>query len=606
MQIELELLAPAGNLDIGIAAINCGADAVYIAGPSYGAREAASNSIEDIEKLCNYAHKFSAKVYLALNTILYDSEIEEAVSIACKSAEAGIDALIIQDLGLLKCNLPQIPIFASTQTNVRNLEQAQFLESLGIKRLILARELSLKQIKEISTNCNAELESFVHGALCVSYSGQCYLSQKMSKRSANRGSCMQACRLKWDLVDENNIEIVKNRPLLSLKDLNLAESIPALAEAGITSFKIEGRLKNSSYIKNIVRYYRQQIDNLIESDKRYSRSSEGDLFGGFTPNPDYTFNRGYTQLNINDKREEWTSGFSAKGRGEQIGVVKSVKKDNFSNAVIDILTDKKLNNGDGFYFISPAGEEFGARAATVLGSTIVTNESINVPVGSITYRNLNKQFEKELENNMPQRLINLELRVKVSEEKMVLEVIKKGDLLFEKEYITSYTIAENREIVRRNIEVQLSKQYDVFRFSVYLEELKNPQFYPLSFLNSTRRAISDEILSILSIKKPKVSIERPKNNVKYTGFTDYRANSSNRFSKQLYYDSGIKSIDSAYEIEPKLNLELMRTKFCIKFELGMCPKYGGVRNDSKLYIKNGNEKFALDFDCKRCEMVVKG
>ncbi|MBQ3176142.1 MAG: U32 family peptidase, partial [Bacteroidales bacterium] len=260
MQIELELLAPAKNKDIGIAAIDCGADAVYIAGPKFGARESAGNSFSDIAELASYAHKFGAKVYMVVNTILYDNELEEAQKSISKAWEIGCDAVIVQDLSVLKMDLPPIPLFASTQTNIRTTEQAKFLESLGFQRLILARELSLEQISDIKKSVGADIETFVHGALCVSYSGQCYLSQKLTGRSANRGACAQACRSLYTLIDSSGKVLLKDFPILSLKDFNLSERIPELVKAGVTSFKIEGRLKNVSYIKNIVRLYREKLD----------------------------------------------------------------------------------------------------------------------------------------------------------------------------------------------------------------------------------------------------------------------------------------------------------------------------------------------------------
>jgi len=346
---ELELLAPAKNKDIGIAAINCGADALYIAGPSFGAREAAGNTIADLEELAKYAHRYGARVYMTLNTILFDSEIEEAVKLSFQAYQAGCDALIIQDLGLLKAKMPPIPLFASTQTNIRTVEQAKTLESLGFERLILARELSVLQIKEIREAVNTDLEFFIHGALCVSYSGQCYLSANATGRSANRGVCVQACRSKYNLIDSKGKVLVKDRALLSLKDLNLGDYISELANAGISSFKIEGRLKNISYVKNVVRYYRQVIDNFIASEgsSEYKTSSSGKIYGGFTPRPEMTFNRGYTSLFLTGERSEWQSRESAKHVGEYVGLVDQAGNDKNGNLRFSYKSDKKIQNGDG-------------------------------------------------------------------------------------------------------------------------------------------------------------------------------------------------------------------------------------------------------------------
>ena len=310
MQIELELLAPAKNKSIGIAAIDCGADAVYIAGPRFGAREAAGNTLADIAELVDYAHKFGAKVYMVVNTILYEDELQQARETIIEAHKIGCDAIIVQDLAIMEMDLPPIELFASTQTNIRTPQQARFLESLGFSRLILARELSLEQIAAIKEATNVPLESFIHGALCVSYSGQCYLSQKITGRSANRGGCAQACRTNYTLADSTGREVkdasgnplAKDIPVLSLKDFNLSGYIPQLVEAGITSFKIEGRLKNESYIRNTVLLYRRKIDEFLKNNSRYKRASYGYCHGGFTPNPSATFNRDYTTLFIDGRR----------------------------------------------------------------------------------------------------------------------------------------------------------------------------------------------------------------------------------------------------------------------------------------------------------------
>ena len=331
MQIELELLAPAKNKSIGIAAIDCGADAVYIAGPKFGAREAAGNSISDIAELVDYAHKFGAKVFMVVNTILYEDELQQARETIIEAHRIGCDAIIVQDLSILEMDLPPIELYASTQTNIRTVQQARFLESLGFSRLILARELSLQQIAQIKDAVNVPIETFIHGALCVSYSGQCYMSQKITGRSANRGCCAQACRNNYTLIDStgkevrysNGTPVAKDAPILSLKDFNLSGHIPELVEAGVTSFKIEGRLKNESYIKNTVLLYRRKIDEFLESNPKYCRASYGRCTGGFTPDPAATFNRDYTTLFIEGKRGKWNSSNGAKYLGEFIGTVGS-------------------------------------------------------------------------------------------------------------------------------------------------------------------------------------------------------------------------------------------------------------------------------------------
>lgn len=611
MQIDLELLAPAKNSDIGIAAIDCGADALYIAGPSFGAREAAGNSIEEIARLTEYAKKYSVKVYLALNTIIYEHEIESAVKIAHDAAQAGIDALIIQDLGLLKAGLPDLPLHASTQTNIRTLEQAQFLERLGFERLILARELSIGQISEISQKIKAEIECFVHGALCVSYSGQCYMSSKMSGRSANRGECMQSCRMRYDLVDSSGNVIIKNRPLLSLKDLYLGNDIASLVKAGVTSFKIEGRLKNSSYIKNIVRHYRNKIDEFIASNPNYKKSSFGSLYGGFTPNPDYTFNRGYTTLFTSGTRGEWGSGEAAKGKGEQVGIINKVQKDSSGNFVFNYDGAKPINNGDGLFFITPRGEELGARAGSVSGNQVYTNEPVYAAPGSVVYRNYNHLFEKQLENNMPERLLKVNASLSHKNGITTLSAVCEDGRRVQIISPNNFESARNRELAKAGIKNQIGKKAEYFLFEADIEEDTEFPFYPAAYLNNLRREAANE-LSLQKVPEPdtkhRINPHRAKSIEYKGGFKDYRLNIANSFAKNLYRESGIEDTTPAYELEQPREAELMRTKYCLKAELGKCPmqKNNKWQIDEPLYLVNGKNRFRIGFDCRNCEMIIYG
>ncbi len=624
MQVKLELLAPAKNMDIGIAAINCGADALYIAGPSFGAREAAGNSMDNVKQLVDYAHRYSVKVYLTLNTIIYDEEIAEAEKIAQQAYNAGVDAIIIQDLGLLKANLPPIAIHASTQTNIRSVEQAQFLESLGFERLILARELSLNQIKQIKDSVGVEIECFIHGALCVSYSGQCYMSEKIAGRSANRGSCMQACRLRYDLEDSDGKKLLANKPLLSLKDLNLGNTVTDMAKAGVTSFKIEGRLKNESYIKNIVRYYRAILDKFIAENSTFTKSSYGFLEGGFIPNPEYTFNRGYTKLNINDERGAWNSGDSAKGKGERVGLVTSVMKERSGNLVFDFKSSIKLNNGDGLFFVSPDGIEKGARAGRVEGNRVFTNEQVEIEPGYVIYRNYNHLFEKELESNAPVRYLRSKIILSHKENITTLDVQCEDGTKVILTRENSFEYALNIELAKSSIINQLSKRSDIFKFEAAIADTSSIMFYPAAYLNSLRRDAANE-LSLQKRRDSEIELKKIKNRLSFKADeinlpkgvkTDYRLNSSNKLSALLYKEAGISKIEPAYEIAPPKEAELMRMKYCIKSELGICPNglnsgekrnYTEVKNITEpLYILNQDKRFRLGFDCKNCEMVVYG
>ena len=413
---QLELLAPARDAQIGIAAIDCGADAVYIAGPQFGARQAAGNSIDDIRTLCSHAHRFGARIFVALNTILYDDELEAAYRQMLAVQEAGADALIVQDMAVVKMasegigNLKEdfrIPLHASTQCAIRTPEHAVFLEGLGFSRLILERELSLDQIKAIRKEVSCELEFFVHGALCVCYSGQCYLSEKIAGRSANRGACIQACRSRYDLIDSDGKVLVKDKALLSLKDYNLKARLKDLADAGITSFKIEGRLKNESYVRNVVRDYSLALDEIVRRNPEdYERGSYGQVTGGFTPDTTKTFNRGYTELFIDGKRGKWASMDAAKSMGEEIGVVTGLNKDRSSVVLKLRRRDIVLNNGDGFSFVARDGSVAGFRGDVCSGNTIRCKSNGSLFTGTVIFRNINQAFEKEIERQVCQRSIS--------------------------------------------------------------------------------------------------------------------------------------------------------------------------------------------------------
>ncbi|MFA5848735.1 MAG: U32 family peptidase [Bacteroidales bacterium] len=616
---ELELLAPAKNRDIGTAAINCGADALYIAGPSFGAREAAGNPISEIETLAAYAHRFGAKVYMTLNTILFQSELEEAVRLSKQAYEAGCDALIIQDLGLLKAGLPPIPLFASTQTNIRSVKQAMFLESLGFKRLILARELSLAQIEEIRACTSIELESFIHGALCVSYSGQCYLSAKATGRSANRGVCVQACRSQYNLVDNSGNLLIRDKALLSLKDLNMGEHIEELAKAGISSFKIEGRLKNISYIKNVVKYYRSLIDRFISSEEGFTASSAGQLYGGFTPRPEMTFNRGYTDLFISGKRGKWQSGEIARSVGEYIGKVEQIVEDKSGNLTFRYESDNKIHNGDGLCFITPKGKVLGARASSIKDNLVSTNEPLIIAVDSKIYRNFNHNFEKELEQNMPKRLIEVELQFISDKESAVVKAQSQDGCSAEYVIEGNYELAKNEDLARQNIINQLSKTSDIYKFTVSEIEAQEILFFPASSLNEVRRSLADKLSISRERKRVELKLEKEKivngvktstdrNNKIVNGLSyDYRANISNNLARELYKDLGADSVEDAFELSPPLEAELMRSKYCIKFEMGICPKEGAVKQmNEPLFLENNGKRYRLGFDCKNCEMVIFG
>ena len=617
---QLELLAPARDAQIGIAAIDCGADAVYIAGPQFGARQAAGNTIDDIRTLCRYTHRFGARIFVALNTILYDEELEAAYRQMLAVQEAGADALIIQDMAVLKMAQEgigdfrkdfRIPLHASTQCAIRTPEQAAFLESAGFSRLILERELSLEQIKAIRSAVSCELEFFVHGALCVCYSGQCYLSEKIAGRSANRGSCIQACRSRYDLVDSEGKVLVKDKALLSLKDYNLRERLEELAEAGITSFKIEGRLKNESYVRNVVRDYSIALDNIIERrPSEYERGSFGQVTGSFTPDTRKTFNRGYTELFIDGKRGKWASMDAAKSMGEEIGQVTAVNKAKSEITLKFAGKDITLNNGDGFSFVGRDGSVSGFRGDVCTGNTIRSKSVSAIYPGARIYRNINAAFEKEIERQSGSRIITASVSIAFRKE----EDQWKADVTAVSEDGRKISItaeagdqtAGNYDRMYNMILGQIGKSAGIYKFSIESMDTSGElPFMSASALNAIRRQLAEE-LDALPCGRKDILLRKPEKVTKGLPQKDitYKANISNRISEQFYLESGAEKIDKAYELRPVRSAELMRTKYCIRYEIGICPKYQGGKASGQLYLLNNGQRFALHFDCKSCEMTV--
>ena len=407
---KIELLSPAKDCEVGMAAINHGADAVYIGGPSFGAREKASNSMADIERLCRHAALYDAKVYVTLNTLLYNDELERARQLAYDCWNAGVDALIVQDMALLQLDLPPIPLHASTQCDNLTAEKVQLLESLGFSQVVLGRELSLKEIRAIREKTTVPLEFFVHGALCVSHSGQCYLSQHIGNRSANRGACAQPCRLPYDLLDADGNVLVKNRHLLCLKDLNNSAHLEELIDAGITSFKIEGRMKDADYVKNVTVFYRQRLDEIINRRSDLAQASRGHCQTTFEVNPEKSFNRGFTDFFINGRQKGIDSPFTPKSMGEYIGEVA------WCNPLrMEIDTDKTLHNGDGLCFLNDENELVGLRADVVNGKTVSCNRPHGAHRGAKIYRNYDLEWQKQVDASTGNRKIDIDLMLAETE-----------------------------------------------------------------------------------------------------------------------------------------------------------------------------------------------
>lgn len=686
----LELLAPARNMDIGIAAIDCGADAVYIAGPAFGARQAAGNSMEDIRRLTEYAHRFGARIFLTLNTILFDNELAEAERLLAEAKDAGVDAIIAQDLAVWE--LTDLPVHASTQCAIRTPEKARLYEGIGASRLVLEREMSLDQIRAIRSSVDCELEFFVHGALCVCYSGQCYMSERIAGRSANRGECIQACRSLYDLVDKDGNVLVRNKALLSLKDYNLKDRLQDLADAGICSFKIEGRLKNISYVRNIVRAYSLALDELVAANpEKLRRVSFGRSEGGFTPDLAKTFNRGYTQLFLDGKRSgNWSSMDAPKSIGEEVGTVVSIApmRQNFSNGKrpseenITITLRMKnpgdrLQNGDGFSFLSKGrGVIVGFRGDVCQGNRITCRNVTGLYPGAKLYRNLSNAFEKELESNLPVRTIPVSVDISVivvpvtstssgTEEdwspslpkrlseptySLKINAVSQDGRSVKLEREAGHNAAENPERMRGMFATQISKATGIYSFTLRSLEVETPDgslpFLPTSALNAIRRdlAAALEEMPCRAIPLPVNQASSRTGNAEYPVLEpdvlsqvqdiqettsngphlSYKANIANHIARKIYMSLGASRTDDAFEISHRPDAELMRTKYCIRYELGLCPVHQAGRQHGRanhtsgmvnppipssrktnLYLTNNGKRYHLAFDCANCEMVVR-
>lgn len=576
---KVELLAPAKDKKTAITAINSGCDAIYIGASNFGARKKVPNSLEDIKEIVDYAHKFYVKVHVTVNTILTDDEILKAKELIQKLYDIGVDAIIVQDMGIFKLaidnELPPIALHASTQCDNRDLEKVKFFDDMGVSRVILARELSLEKIKEICANTNAEIETFIHGALCVSYSGQCYFSHYIGGRSANRGECAQACRKKYTLIDENGNIIAKDKYLLSMKDFNASRHLESLIDAGVKSFKIEGRLKDENYVKNVVAYYRQEIDKLA------SKTSSGRVFLDFEPDVKKSFNRGFTDYFL-DGRKRCFNFESPKSLGEKLGKITKVGKDYFE------ISNADVSKQDGLYFNGN-----GCLVNKVEGKKIYPNKMDGIAVGLEVYRNFDSKFEKQLESSKIKRQIG----IKFSFKNGILTVTD------EDENYVNFTLdscekAKNPEKMKENFITQLKKTGDS---DFYVEAIEIPEeipFMPISQINEIRRTILEKLMNE-RLKNYKRELQKPLKYVKFPKETlDYKANIHNQCAKEFYEKCGCEVCEMSAE-SGALPKELMRTKHCLKFAFNMC------KSPKKLFlIDEKGKKYPLMFDCKNCEMVV--
>lgn len=591
----IELLAPAKDKTCAKAAIDCGADAIYMGASEFGARKKVPNSLEDIKEIVEYAHRFNVRVYITINTILTDAEILRAKDIIDELYHIGVDAVIIQDMGLLELELAPIALYASTQCDSRTVEKVKFLESLGFPRVILARELSIDQIKEIRKQTKVELESFVHGSLCVSYSGQCYLSYAIGGRSPNRGECAQPCRKNYSLVDEEGNYIAKNKSLLCLKDLNASKHITGMVNAGISSFKIEGRLKEENYVKNVVAYYRKLIDDL-----GYQKTSSGKILLDFEPDVERSFNRGFTDYFL-AKRSKCYTFDSPKSRGKYIGKVTKVGNGYFEISPLTIH-HSPLTSQDGLCYFTDSGL-LGCLVNKIEGNKVYPYKMEGIKVGTKVYRNVDSEFEKTLKNSKTCRKIGVNILFKLNKISATDEDGNCAEMEYEFE-----EFAKNKEKAQETIVKQLSKsgESDFLVEKVEILADKIP-FLPVSKLNELRRALLDELMQE-RLKNYKWPQKQKMNQAPFTPYTqseiDYSGNVLNKYAKQFYEKHGCNVTQMALESNGKqgANCEgkcIMKSKHCLKWAFDMC------KSPKKLtLIDEKGKRYPLKFNCDKCEMEI--
>ena len=626
---QLELLAPARDADIGIQAVNHGADAVYIGGPSFGARHGAGNSVQDIARLVSHAHRFNARIFVTLNTILRDDELEAARQLTWQMYDAGVDALIIQDMGLLELDLPPIQLHASTQNDIRTPEKARFLQDAGFSQIVVARELTLPQIQAIRQVLDPErcaLEFFVHGALCVAYSGQCFISHAHTGRSANRGDCSQACRLPYNVLDAQGRVVAHEKHVLSMKDNNQSDNMAALIAAGARSFKIEGRYKDMGYVKNITAHYRVLLDEYLEANPQFSRASDGQCTFSFVPDPDQNFNRGSTDYFVNGRQDDIGAFDTPKHSGNAIGWVTEIAKDHFTAEVT-----APLSNGDGFTWFDLQGELHGVPANRVecvqeqpadaqlwkIYPKDPMSELTDLRKGTALSRNRDMRWVRALERESAERKIPVWLKLTDTPTGVSLSAMDEhgheGVASIDVDFMPPKDAQGTAEHTSHELQRLGGSLFQAAHLAL---EWSQPRFIPASQLKALRREAVErlEAARAAHYQRPVrgVPVEPP------TPYPDdslsYLANVLNQRAADFYAKHGVKVIESAYEAHEELgDVSLMITKHCVRFSLSLCPKQAkgvqgvqGTVRAEPMTLVNGREKLLLRFDCKPCEMHVVG
>ena len=602
-QRKIELLAPARNLECGIEAINHGADAVYIGAPKFGARAAAVNSLEDIAALVEYAHLYNVRIYVTVNTILKEEELKETEEMIRELYRIGVDALIVQDMAIAKLELPPIPLHASTQMDNRTVDKVKFLRDAGFRQVVLARELSLREIGKIHEACpDIPLEVFVHGALCVSYSGQCYVSQACFGRSANRGECAQFCRLPFSLVDAEGKMIAKDKHLLSLKDLNQSEELEALLDAGASSLKIEGRLKDVSYVKNVTAAYRQKLDAIFARRKEYTRASSGKCRFDFKPQLDKSFSRGFTRYFLHGRSKDIFSFDTPKSLGEEMGTMKESRGNYLTVAGV-----KSFSNGDGVCYLDEQGRLQGFRINRVDGNKLYPQEMPCIKPRTMLYRNFDQEFERILARKSSERKIAVCILLAENNFGFSLTMTDEDD------NSVTLTLPRDREPARTpqadNLKNQLAKlgntPFEAERIDIDFSE---NWFIPASVLSELRRQLVEQLIIARKVNyRRELAVWKPTTHTFPQQTLSYLGNVMNTRAASFYQDHGVKEVEPAYEKQPVEAAVLMFCKHCLRYSMGWCPIHQRERSPYKepyYLVGTDGKKFRLSFDCKNCQMKV--
>ncbi len=602
-QRPIELLAPAKNLECGIEAINHGADAVYIGAPRFGARAAAGNSLADIEALVQYAHLYNVRIYVTVNTILRDDELKETEAMIWDLYRVGVDALIVQDMGLTQLNLPPIPLHASTQMDNRTVEKVRFLADAGFRQVVLARELSVNEISRIHAACpDTLLEVFIHGALCVSYSGQCYVSEACFGRSANRGECAQFCRLQFDMTDADGKVIEKGKHLLSLKDMNQSDNLEELLDSGASSLKIEGRLKDVSYVKNVTAYYRQKLDALFKRRKEYVRASSGSVKLAFRPQLDKSFSRGFTDYFAHGRNPGIFSFNTPKSLGEEVGTVKEIRGNYLTVAGV-----KAFSNGDGLCYLDAQGRLQGFRVNRVENNKLFPQEMPRIKPKTVLYRNFDQEFDRIMQKKSAERKLAVDVSLAENNFGFTLTMCDEDG------NSVSMALSKTKELARTpqhdNLINQLGKLGNTPFVPRNIEvDLSENWFIPSSELAELRRATVEKLLALRRInyhcelwRMPETEHPYPQKELTYLG------NVMNKEAAAFYQKHGVEKIAPAFEVEHPEGAALMFCKHCLRYSMGWCPVHHKVKSPYRepYYLVSGDgKKFRLQFDCKNCQMKV--